>query len=80
MTTAEAIAITVARAMARSGRGKAVRESAGLSLDEFGSAIGVTASSVFRWERGEQVPTGPRAVRYAAFVQELEEVLTHAAT
>lgn len=49
-----------------------IRESRGLSTEDVASAVGVTQSAVSRWERGERIPRGPRAVVYARLLQRLE--------
>jgi DNA-binding transcriptional regulator YiaG len=36
-----------------------LREGAGLSIREFAHALGVSATSVARWETGERQPHGP---------------------
>jgi DNA-binding transcriptional regulator YiaG len=36
-----------------------LREQAGLSVREFASALGVSASALTRWEIGEREPHGP---------------------
>ena len=50
--------------MARSGYAHIVRVEAGLSLDELAQAVGVHPSTVLRWERGERVPRGEKAIAY----------------
>ncbi len=55
----------------QSGAARAVRESAGLSLEEVAAAVGVTGSAVGRWERGERIPRGPRALIYARLLERL---------
>lgn len=52
---------------------RAMRVAAGLSTDELAAAVGVTASAVARWERGERIPRGPRALTYARVLQRLQK-------
>lgn len=53
------------------GAARAVREGAGLSLEEVAAAVGVTGSAVGRWERGERIPRGPKALVYARLMERL---------
>jgi DNA-binding transcriptional regulator YiaG len=70
----KALKIVEARQLASSGAGRMIREAAGLSLAELGTAIDADASTVFRWESGERTPTGQHAVRYALFLAQLREL------
>jgi DNA-binding transcriptional regulator YiaG len=63
-----------ARDLARSGRAKAIREAAGLSLAELGAALGVNGSTIGRWEAGERAPRADAARRYAKLLKQLAEV------
>ncbi len=62
-----------ARDHATSGAGRLVRLSAGISLREFAGTLGVDASTLLRWERGERKPTGDAAVRWADELTRLAE-------
>jgi transcriptional regulator with XRE-family HTH domain len=62
-----------ARDHARSGAGRLVRLSAGISLREMARVIGVDASALLRWERGEQRPTGAPAARWVEELHRLAE-------
>ncbi len=53
------------------GAARAVREAAGLSLEEVAAAVGVTGSAIGRWERGERIPRGPKALVYARLMERL---------
>jgi DNA-binding XRE family transcriptional regulator len=77
VAAAGALAVTEARQLAASGAGQMIREAAGLSLAELGAAIGVDASTIFRWEEGSRRPFGENAVGYRDFLRQLREV--HAA-
>lgn len=60
------------RSLCRSKAARSIRIAAGLSLSEVASITGVSsASTILRWERGERVPRGTQALRYAALLQRL---------
>jgi transcriptional regulator with XRE-family HTH domain len=59
------------RAMAASGRAREIRLAARLNLSEVANATGVTATTVYRWEKGERTPTGEPALRYGALLDQL---------
>lgn len=65
-----------AREAARSGRGAAIREAAGLSRGELARAAGLNDATVSRYESGRRVPRGDAAVRYARILRRLEASLT----
>lgn len=77
MAAAATLAVIEARQLAASGAGQMIREASGLSLAELGAAIGVDASTIFRWEEGSRRPFGGNAVAYRDFLKRLREV--HAA-
>lgn len=60
--------------LVRSGRAREVREAHKLSLGDIGSALGVSAVSVLRWERGDNFPAGDHASAYLRLLEQLEEV------
>lgn len=64
--------------MEQPGAARSLRQSSGLSETDVATAIGVTASAVGRWERGERIPRGPRAVDYARLLQRLQKRLAAA--
>jgi DNA-binding transcriptional regulator YiaG len=78
MTTKASTALQVAwaRRLARSGRGRAIREAATLSRSEFADELGVAASTVARWEGGTRTPRPEQALRYLALLEELELIGT----
>jgi DNA-binding transcriptional regulator YiaG len=49
-----------------------LREAAGLSLHDVGQAVGVSAMSVLRWERGGE-PTRQHAIVYRKLLVALDE-------
>jgi DNA-binding transcriptional regulator YiaG len=59
------------RSLTRSGAAKSIRLGAKLSLGEVARAIEVTPATVLRWERGERVPTGDKALRYLTVLEGL---------
>lgn len=63
------------RAAASSGRGKRLREAAGLSRADLARLVGVTQPAISRWEAGERVPRGSSAIAYARALRRLEELI-----
>jgi transcriptional regulator with XRE-family HTH domain len=59
------------RQLTRSGAARSVRIAAKLSLSDIGDAVGVTPSTVFRWENGQRAPRGEAALRYVALLDRL---------
>lgn len=70
--TQRALLLVAAKRAARSGEGAQLRADAGLSLAEMSSALGVSVSTVFRWEHGTE-PHGDRAVAWAELLQLLRQ-------
>lgn len=64
-----------AREAARTGRGAAIREAAGLSRGELARFAGLNDATVSRYESGRRVPRGDAAVRYARILRRLEAVM-----
>ena len=64
-------ALVRVRALCRSGAAKAVRTANDLSLGEIAPEVGVSPSTIFRWENGERRPTGAAALRYGALLERL---------
>jgi transcriptional regulator with XRE-family HTH domain len=73
MQTAELQLIIEGRETARSGRGARVRRIAGITQAELGEALGVTSTTISRWERGERQPRGRHAIAYLRAVREITE-------
>jgi transcriptional regulator with XRE-family HTH domain len=55
------------------GMRKSIRETAGASLRDIGSELGVTPMTVLRWERGEAEPRRDRAIAYRALLDALNK-------
>ena len=72
MTAAERLAGM--RVMTRSGEARAVRLASYLSMQDVGQSVGVDTSTVGRWDRGERLPKGEPAARYAALLTRLAAV------
>ena len=65
--------IANARSLAASGAAKSIRVAAHLTLTEIASEVGVTASAVCRWERGQRSPRGDAAREYGHLLRQLME-------
>ena len=59
------------RALVDSGAARVVRVSKRLSLSEVALTVGVSKSTVFRWEAGERTPRGEKALRYGRLLEQL---------
>jgi transcriptional regulator with XRE-family HTH domain len=73
MTVSPLVKLVTVRAAAQSGRTRQIRLAAGLSLRELADAVGVGASTLYRWETGDRRPRGDAALRYAELLNELAE-------
>lgn len=65
------VRVAWARNLTRSGRARTIRVDACLSLREIADEIGVTASTVCKWEAGDRKPTGLPAARYGELLDRL---------
>jgi transcriptional regulator with XRE-family HTH domain len=70
----EVLAVARLRADLISGRARAIREEAHLTQAETARAAGVSQSAVTQWEAGRRSPRGEAAIRYARFLQELDQI------
>ncbi len=61
------------RGLCASGTARVLRQSAGLSLREMATPVGVSPTTVLRWEEGEARPTGRRALAYATMLERLTQ-------
>lgn len=59
------------RRLIRSGAARAIRKANHLSLAEVARDVGVTPTTVWRWETGKQYPRGAQALRYGSVLEEL---------
>jgi DNA-binding transcriptional regulator YiaG len=71
LRSGQAVALMEARQFAASGAGRMIRQTARLSLAQVAAELGVNASTVFRWEVGDQVPNGDRAIAYHELMKRL---------
>lgn len=65
------VALSKARRLARSGTARMIRSNAGISLAELAAGVGVSPSTVFRWETGLRSPHGAAALRYVALLDRI---------
>lgn len=63
------------RTLGRTGRGKAIREQAGLSLRELAQIVQVDAATLSRWERGDVRPRQVGATRWLNACEAIEREL-----
>lgn len=75
LTTEELLLLSEARQLAVSGRGRQIRETAGVSQSELSAAISTTVAGISKWESGQRRPTGAAAIRYARLMRELAKHL-----
>lgn len=67
----QAVGLALIRRFGADGTARALRLARRLTLADVGGAVGVAKSTVSKWERGLQMPTGEQAERYAALIGEL---------
>jgi DNA-binding transcriptional regulator YiaG len=48
-----------------------IRSNAEISLAELAAEVGVSPSTIFRWESGIRSPHGPAAVRYVVLLDRI---------
>lgn len=70
-TGVDPLALVRVRRLAESGEARRIRIANGLSLAEVADPIGASSSALSRWERGERVPRGAKAVRYLRLLDAL---------
>jgi transcriptional regulator with XRE-family HTH domain len=71
MADVDPIALARLRRRIKSGAARDIRQNAGLSLAEVADPTKVSPSTVLRWERGECMPHGEKAERYAGILDDL---------
>jgi len=69
MESTSVVAIARGRRLARSGTGRMIRQNADVSLRQLAAELPVTPGTLSRWERGERLPRGPYAARYAEVLE-----------
>jgi DNA-binding transcriptional regulator YiaG len=57
------------------GAGREIRRMAGVTLEQMAALVGVDAPLISKWERGIQVPTGCRALRWWEACEEIRAAL-----
>ena len=62
------------RGITFSGKARQIRECARLSQADVARSVGADQSTVARWERGERVPRGAPALKYALLLDRLQSV------
>jgi transcriptional regulator with XRE-family HTH domain len=75
MTTNEFELMLEGREAARTGRGRELRESAGLSRAELGRLAGVSGPAISRWEHAERTPRAEAAIAYARALRRIAELI-----
>jgi DNA-binding XRE family transcriptional regulator len=70
-TTTVAERLSHLRVLTQSGEARTIREDARLALSDIAQSIGADPSSVGRWERGERLPRGEVALKYARLLERL---------
>jgi transcriptional regulator with XRE-family HTH domain len=63
------------RRLASDGRGRRLRERAGLSVSELAHALGVDVGTLSRWETGKAKPRPEAALRWATVCEAIEHEL-----
>jgi DNA-binding transcriptional regulator YiaG len=71
MTVDDLRELSTLRALLRSGAAASIRMANDLSLAEVAAPLGVSKTTVLRWERGERVPRGETALAYWALLRSL---------
>jgi transcriptional regulator with XRE-family HTH domain len=61
------------RSLCASGEARRLREAAGLSLADIAVDARTTPTNVSRWERGERIPRGEAARRYARTLRKIND-------
>ncbi len=68
-----ALRLAAVRELAETGRLRERRLRSRLSLAEVAEAVGTTAATVSRWERGLRKPRGEAAIRYLDLLEQLDQ-------
>ena len=71
MDTEQLRELSQVRSLVSTGAARSIRLGAQLSLSEIATAVGVSVSTVCRWELGERVPRGAAALKYGDVLETL---------
>jgi DNA-binding transcriptional regulator YiaG len=71
MDIAELDELSRLRSFLQTGEARRIRERAGLSLGEVARGLGVSPSTLHRWEGGKRSPRGEAALRYWQLLRRL---------
>ena len=74
MNTSDIRLLAWIREAAASGEAQEIRGQ--ISRAEISAVVGVTPDAIGRWERGERVPTGAPALKYARVIAKLRDERT----
>jgi transcriptional regulator with XRE-family HTH domain len=69
--TTSAERLQTLRERTTSGQAREIRKAARLTQSDIARSVGVTFSTLSRWESGERLPRGEAALRYAALLDRL---------
>lgn len=72
MTSDDLDQLVTMRQLVRTGDARQLRQGAGLSRRELAASVGVTVSTLTKWELGQRVPNGDAALRYARVLGRLQ--------
>ncbi len=70
-TTIDLELVAWVRRIARDGGARRLREATGISVSEVARQIDASPAAVSRWERGERIPRGEHADRWARLLRKL---------
>jgi DNA-binding transcriptional regulator YiaG len=71
--TARVLGVAKARRYATSGEGKRIRQENNLSLQDIAGPVGVGVNTLWRWERGRNLPRGEAGTRWCQVLDALRE-------
>lgn len=66
--------IALMRRLVSAGEAKALRERAELSISDVARACATSPTTIWRYEKGDRVPHGETAARYANFLAQLSNL------
>jgi transcriptional regulator with XRE-family HTH domain len=67
--------VRIERRMPSPATAKVIRRTAGVSLERMADEIGVDRATLMRWENGENRPRPAHCAKWAALLDELQQVL-----